>query len=111
MGANPKGEKKEMSKEKVSEGRILSFEKFFNKPSRFNTISESEEDENPYSDLAGMESDYMQVGMNPEGQEDEVYEEDLCQNCGLPMDGTYTAAANPGMKTCGGNPMTGGCGE
>lgn len=108
MGANPKPEKTEKTKEKVAESRILSFESFFNKPSRFSSISESEEEENPYSGLAEMEP-YSSMGMNPGGED--VYEEDLCPSCGNPMAGTYTAAANPGMKTCGGNPMSGGCGQ
>ncbi len=87
MGANPKKE------EKVSESRILSFERF-NTPFK---INEMEEDDNPYADIAELSS-------NP--SDEDVYEEDLCPNCKNPKGGTYTAAANPGMKTCGANPMS-----
>ena len=121
MGANP-GMKKpqtgEIAKkptipkkeeEKVAESRILSFESFFGKPTK-SRISEGMDDESPYANIAELGAnlypeDEEEYGGNPYGSE-----EDFCQDCGNPYEGTYAASANPGMKTCGGNPMTGSCG-
>jgi hypothetical protein len=113
MGANPpktatkpKMNKESEEEEKVAESRILSFNSFRKTNENYFELPEyTEEDEdNPYSELAS-------IGMNPMGMEEDVYEEDMCPTCENPYEGTYSAAANPGMKTCGGNPMTGSCGS
>jgi len=105
MGANPKKEvatpkEEELAKDKkVAESRVLSFAKFAKTTNEDFSIVDAPTDR--YAELAAEgEMSYM---ANPTGED--VYEEDLCPNCGKPMEGTYTAAANPGMKTCGGNPM------
>ena len=104
MGANPKKEveakeEKPTTDKKVTESRVLSFAKFAKKT---NEDVNMDAPMDRYAELAA-EEDEMSYMANPTGED--VYEEDLCPNCGKPMEGTYTAAANPGMKTCGGNPM------
>lgn len=95
MGANPE-------KEKVSESRILSFDRF-NKKFKYSAKNESVDlakmDDNQYREYNFDEED-MDFGANPYSDEDEEY----CQECGLPTEESYIAAANPGMKTCGCNP-------
>jgi hypothetical protein len=116
MGANPaKQMVKPKTSEEVKEGRILSFDRFTKTNEDYYDYDqegyddgesrEYDEDEHrrnvsPYSGLADEPEEY---GANP--SEEDIYEEDMCPSCGRPKMGTYTASANPGMKTCSANPM------
>jgi hypothetical protein len=101
-GVNPsKNIKKEEQDMKKNESRIFTFSEFklINEDlSGDYDPSEEEYSSNPYEDDPSEE----EYSSNP--YEDDP--EDFCPDCGNPLEGSYTAAANPGMKTCGANPMS-----
>jgi hypothetical protein len=127
MGANPtKQMVKPKTSEEVKEGKILSFDRFTktNEDYSFNPERYEEEEEesryrySSYGELSGEQEDEFWVGLDPRERpkfdsdifganpsEEDIYEEDMCPSCGRPKMGTYTASANPGMKTCSANPM------
>lgn len=105
---------KEEEKKPVAESRILSFDKFFGKSTPSRSVYEYDDSYETLAgvkfssnhDAYGIEEEPEEYGANPFGED-----EDICKMCGNPYDYSYTASANPGMKTCGGNPMTGSCGS